>query len=446
MSPPSILLLEDDESVRLAVSRLLTSEGFQVLEARTLAEARNFLSRASLDLALADYCLPDGTGLDLVRYLRARVEPVPVILFTGFGTIDLAVKALKEGAEHFLTKPVELPALLILIRKAIHKRDLAAQRNGTPDLEATRNPFLGSGKLIEEVAFQAHRMKDSDQPLLLLGESGSGKGVLARWIHHHGRRSQCAFMDINCAGLSRDLLESELLGHEKGAFTGATLPKKGLFELCDGGTLFLDEVGDMEVPVQPKLLKVLEERRFRRLGGIQDLKTDFRLVAATHQDLESLVAARRFREDLFYRISALPLRIPPLRERPEDIPMIAAAILQEIAGRLGCREARLTPEAQSCLQDYAWPGNIREMRNHLERSLLFSETGEIRPEDLKLQAALGPMGGPLDEVLRRTEKAYIARVLLETGNHAAEAARRLGMSRSTFYEKIKTYGLVPAKG
>jgi DNA-binding NtrC family response regulator len=286
---------------------------------------------------------------------------------------------------------------------------------------------------------------ETESPVLILGETGSGKGVLASWLHRNGPRAGEAFVDLNCAGISRELLESELFGHEKGSFTGAASSKIGLLEVAHHGTVFLDEVGDMDPAVQAKLLKVLEEKRFRRVGEVEPRQVDIRLIAATHQDLPALVHRGRFREDLYYRLYVLPLRVPPLRERVEDIPLIAADMLRRLAGELGRSEVSLTPEAAEALCDYPWPGNVRELRNVLERALLRSEGPLIDSEDVTLEG--GPLAaGAVARVsgavrMEEVEREHIARILAEEGGHVDSAARRLGVPRSTLYKRIKRLGL-----
>jgi DNA-binding NtrC family response regulator len=281
---------------------------------------------------------------------------------------------------------------------------------------------------------------------VILGETGTGKGVLARWLHRNGPRSDEAFVEINCASLSREFLESEMFGHEKGSFTGAVTAKQGLLEVAHRGVAFLDEIGDMDQQVQPRLLKVLEEKRFRRLGEVRDRQVDVQLIAATHQDLAELVRQQRFRSDLYFRISGVPLRVPALRERPEDIPLLARALIDECAAELGRRGLHLTPEAERALEAYSWPGNVRELHNVLERAALLCSSTELRPSDLHFEMApsLTP-AVPLEEeewlTLAEVEKRHIVRVLEKCGGRVPDAARSLGVPRSTLYDRLKQLGL-----
>ncbi len=316
----SLLFVEDDPVARNAIMSFLIRKEYGVVAVGTCAEAEHAFSTGRPDLALLDYELPDGNALRLLPGLRD--SDVPVVILTGNGSIELAVRAIKDGAEHFLTKPVELSALLSVIQRTLdnqrnrHKQ-LATQTGGR---RAAPDPFVGTSAAIRALQEDALRVADADSAVLVTGETGSGKGVLARWLHDHGPRATEAFVDLNCAGLAKELLESDLFGHERGAFTGAASAKQGLLEIAHRGTVFLDEIGDVDAQVQPRLLKVLEERRFRRLGDVRDRMVDIRLIAATHHDLGQLAREKRFREDLYFRISTLPLRVPPLRERLEDLP------------------------------------------------------------------------------------------------------------------------------
>jgi len=334
----------------------------------------------------------------------------------------------------------------------ILERLIAARRERRRQLagKATRgreriDPFIGDSEGIRLLREQAERVLASDSPFLIFGETGTGKGILARWLHEHGPRSEEAFVDVNCAGLTREFLETELFGHEKGAYTGAVAPKTGLLEVADRGTVFLDEIGDVDPSVQPKLLKVLEEKRFRRLGGVQDRQVDIHLIAATHQDLSQLVEEKRFRGDLYYRISAIVLRLPPLRERTADILTLTRQFLDRFPASLGRGEVTLATDAIEALQAYPWPGNIRELRNVLERAVLLANRTTLRAEDLALVRRVAPASGTNDAhtdlTLEELERRHIAAVLSEESGRVESAARRLGIHRSSLYSKIKRYGL-----
>jgi DNA-binding NtrC family response regulator len=444
--PDTILVLDDEANIRLAVRTVLESHGFQVLEAERCEEAAIIFRRTRPEAVLLDYLLPDGDALDLMAKIRDVDADVPIILLTAHGSIDLAVRAVKQGAEYFFTKPVELPALMVVLERAIEnrrarRRELAGRSDGG---KKDVDPFLGTSSAIQSLRAQAQKLLQSDRPVLVLGETGSGKGVVARWLHRLGPRSKAAFVDVNCAALSRELLESELFGHAKGAFTGADSRKMGLLEVAHRGTLFLDEIGDVDQAVQPKLLTVIEEMRFRRLGEVRDLLVDVRIVAATHRDLADRVQRQLFRADLYFRISALPLRVPPLRERVVDIPILADHFMERISAELGRGEVELTPAAVTALQEYAWPGNIRELRNVLERALLLTDHARIEPHDLVFEASAPAQAGagtPGDTTLAELERKHILRILGEEGGNVPRAAQRLGVPRSTLYQRVKTYGI-----
>jgi len=442
-----ILLVDDEAGVRQAIRRYLEAQGFLVSEAADCRTAEEAFLGDRPDIAIVDYSLPDGNALELLPRLKSADSEFPVIILTGFGSIDLAVRAIKEGADHFLTKPVELKALAVILERLI-----AARRERRRQLagKATRgreriDPFIGDSEGIRLLREQAERVLASDSPFLIFGETGTGKGVLARWLHENGPRSEEAFVDVNCAGLTREFLETELFGHEKGAYTGAVAPKTGLLEVADRGTVFLDEIGDVDPSVQPKLLKVLEEKRFRRLGGVQDRQVDIHLIAATHQDLSQLVEEKRFRGDLYYRISAIVLGLPPLRERTADILTLTRQFLDRFPASLGRGEVTLATDAIEALQAYPWPGNIRELRNVLERAVLLANRTTLRAEDLALVRRVAPASGTNDAhtdlTLEELERRHIEAVLREESGRVESAARRLGIHRSSLYSKIKRYGL-----
>jgi transcriptional regulator with PAS, ATPase and Fis domain len=309
------------------------------------------------------------------------------------------------------------------------------------------DPFIGTSPAIRALADQARKILSTESPVLILGETGTGKGVLARWLHENSPRAEEAFVDLNCAGLTRELLETELFGHEKGAFTSATASKQGLFEVAHRGSIFLDEVGDVDLQIQPKLLKVLEEKRFRRLGDVRDRQVDVRLIAATHQDLGQLVREKRFRDDLYFRISTIPLSFPSLRERIEDIPTLAQYMLDKVSADLGRGELRLDQGCIQALQAYAWPGNIRELRNVIERAVLLSDQKNITLNDLHFDGH-AQVGAPfLDSslTLLELEKQHIERVLQEERGRVEKAAKRLGIPRSSLYQKIKKHQIPSSK-
>jgi DNA-binding NtrC family response regulator len=445
-----ILLVDDEAVIRFAVRDFLEGRGYAIDEADSCEAALALVRASRPDAAVVDYRLPDGTALDLLARVRAIDADLPVVVLTAHGSIDLAVRAIKEGAEQFLTKPVELASLLVVLERVLahartRQRHLADRSRGDRDVV---DPFVGDSPVIRQLAADAHRVLASDTPVLLRGETGTGKGVVARWLHRHGRRGEEAFVDLNCAGLSRDLLESELFGHEKGAFTGAVASKPGLLEIGHRGTVFLDEIGDTDLQVQAKLLKVLEEKRFRRLGDVRDRRVDIRLLAATHRDLRALVREERFRSDLYFRISTVVLVVPPLRERRQDVPVLARTMLDRLSADLQRGRVELTPDAVVALQGYAWPGNVRELRNVLERAILLSDKAVLDARDLRFDAPLAEPGsaGDGELTLREVERRHIERVLREEGGHVGRAARRLGIARSSLYDRMRSEGITGTGG
>jgi len=449
VSKTHILIVDDDSAIRFGVREYLSAVGHRVTEADSCASAHEAFRAGQPDLVLVDYVLPDGNAINLLKVLRALDKDVPVIVLTGHGSIDLAVQAIKEGAEYFLTKPLDMSSIQVVIERALEHRRHRRQVQGDQARRARRalNPFLGRTSGIRELEEQACRVAGSDVTVLILGETGAGKGVLAQWIHNAGPRAEEPWVDLNCAGLAKDLLESELFGYEKGAFTGAAARKTGLVEAAHRGTMFLDEVGDMDLSVQPKLLKVIEEQRFRRLGEVRERMVDVRFITATHQNLLQLAEAKQFRHDLLYRINVMTLTVPSLRDRREDIPILAADILRGLAGDMPGAQPALSPEAEQALVAYDWPGNVRELRNVLERAVLLSGKQQIRPDVLGLvprpAAAAAPVAGQSLHTLQLQE---ITRTLKEEGGHVERAAQRLGIPRSTLYQKIRKYGLASPDG
>ncbi|OQC36986.1 MAG: Transcriptional regulatory protein ZraR [Acidobacteria bacterium ADurb.Bin051] len=444
MSEPTVLLVEDDSAVRHGIAAYLRANGLAVDEAETCQQAMERFRAVIHDVVVADYSLPDGTSLDILPQVKKLAEATPFVILTAHGSIDLAVRAIKDGAEQFLTKPVESKALLVLVRRLLQQQRLRKRQEIVARTQpGLLDPFVGRSLQIRQLEERARLMLDWDSPLLILGETGSGKGVLARWIHANGPRREEAFVNLNCAGLTRELLESELFGHERGAFTGAVNPKPGLLEVGHRGIVFLDEIGDMDPAIQPKLLKALEEKTFRRLGDVRDRHVDIRLVASTNLDLEEAVRSKRFRDDLYYRISTLTLRIPSLRERPDDVLVLGRSILASVCGRIGRAVPDLTPDAEEVLRRYPWPGNIRELANVLERSMILIKGDTLDAAGLGLETAM-PAPPPEDGQLltmREMERQHVERVLARTGGNVTEAAEILGIARRTLYDRMKRLGL-----
>jgi DNA-binding NtrC family response regulator len=445
MRKNKILVLEDERDNRELLSRFLESKGFEVWPAENCSAGERIWNQQRLDAAVLDYSLPDGNSLKLLASWKIADPVIPVIMLTGHASIDVAVQAIKLGAEQFLTKPVDLTGLHILLQRVIEN-----QRNGAGKVVQREqqnrerlDPFLGNSPAIRKLAELSRKVLSTDSPVLITGETGTGKGILARWIHETGSRAGEPFVDLNCGGLSRELLDSELFGHEKGAFTGAVTAKPGLLELAHRGTVFLDEIGDLELQIQPRLLKVVEDHKFRRLGDVRDRRTDLRLIAATHHHLLKAVQENRFRSDLYFRISTIPLSTPPLRARVEDIALLADWVLSHMSLQFGERTNQISNAAMKALESYTWPGNIRELRNVLERAVLLSEGKPILTKDLLFiehpEMVREKREHPKN--LQQMERDYIEEILIQEDWKVEEASKILGIPRSSLYHKIKQLGL-----
>jgi len=440
-----ILLVEDDQELRYAYAAHLTAKGFLVEEAGDLASAQKSFGATRPDVAVLDFRLPDGNALELLPKLKELEPTVPIIVLTGFGSMELGVSLIKSGAEQCLAKPVEAAALLMIVHKLLEnsRNQQKTLANNTRRRRVVLNPFLGESPVIRRLAEAAAKVASSQSPVLIQGETGCGKGVLATWLHENGPRAEEPFVDLNCAGLTRDFLESELFGHEKGAFTGAVSVKPGLLEVGHRGTIFLDEIGDIDPNVQPKLLKVVEEKKFRRMGDVRDRFVDVRLIAATHQDLRHLIETKVFRSDLYFRISTVPLAIPPLRERQDDIPNIAKSLLGRICSDMARPAAQMSPKAVERLRSYYWPGNIRELRNVLERALLFTDRSVLEPGDLAFESSPERRTDNYkpEWTLEELERFHISIAFAAENQNVEMTARRLGIAKSTLYQKLKVLHL-----
>jgi DNA-binding NtrC family response regulator len=445
LSKNRILVIDVDPVIRSGICNFLLAHGHLIAEAPTMREAQQQVHKFRPDAAILDFSFPNGDALELLQRIKRMECDIPVIALVGHSSAEAAIRAVQEGVEQFLIKPVELSLL-----HAVLLRVLANQRRRRPPLASISNvkwefvdPFLGTSAAIRRLQELVRRVTSSESPILLQGETGSGKGVLANWIHRSGPRAEGPFLDLNCAGLSRELLESELFGHAKGAFTSALNAKQGLLEVANRGTVFLDEVGDIDLQIQPKLLKVLENRVFRRLGDVHDRRVDIRLIFATHRELLDLVRQQKFRSDLYFRVNIVPLRVPPLRERVEDIPMLARYFLDCLAQDCGRSDMTLEKSAIDTLQEYSWPGNIRELRNVLERAVLLSERSHLAVHHLQLQSptVIAHPQARATGTLKQVERAYIHLVLQDEGGSVERTARRLGIARSSLYNKLKRYNI-----
>ncbi len=439
-----VLIVDDDPTILAGLTALLEDD-WEVRSADTGRTAITTFAEFSPDVVLLDVHLPDTTGIELLHQLKMYSETAAVIMMSGKGTHDAVIESMKLGAETFLLKPFDyatLAATLEQVRRILStRRELVALRRS----EEGGERLAGVSTAVTQLNEILGRVARAASPVLVDGESGTGKGVMARLIHNRSSRARAPFVDLNCAGLSKELLESELFGHERGAFTSATNTKPGLFEIAGEGTLFLDEIGEMEPTVQARLLKALEEKRFRRVGGIRDLRADFRLVAATNRDLNAEVAAGRFRGDLYYRLNVVRLHMPPLRERMEDLPILIQEILRPLARDMGRPVPKVSANALKKLKGYPWPGNVRELRNVLERAMITMAGDEILSEDAVIEAPAiqgnASSGGPTEEweiqPLDDVVSSYIAAAVKATDGNVRKAARLLKISPSTLYAKMK---------
>jgi DNA-binding NtrC family response regulator len=446
----SILIVDDDESVREALRRVFRARDWDIAMAFDAVSCIEQYERDRPDVVVLDHGLPGLSGLQLLEVLRERDPDATVIMLTGHADIPIAVEAMRLGAENFLTKPADPAHLDAALERAFEKSDLRRQNRFYR--EQRDGPLApGADAAVQTAGLPALRrqialLAEGTAPVLLTGETGTGKGWVAQLLHAQSRRTRAPFVEVNCAGLTATFLDAELFGHEKGAFTDAKSQKPGLFEVANGGTLFLDEIGDLSPELQPKLLKVLESQRFRRLGGTREIVVDVRLVAATHHDLRTAVRAGRFRDDLFYRLAVFPLHLPPLRERGRGAVLaLAHHFLAELRRRLGRGPTAFSSDALAILLAHSWPGNIRELRNTIERVLLLArDEPEIRAEHLPAELrtsseAASRLSVELpdgDLSLALAERRHIARVLARLGGNRVHAARALGIARATLYKKL----------
>ncbi|HEX9818768.1 MAG TPA: sigma-54 dependent transcriptional regulator [Methylomirabilota bacterium] len=444
-----ILVTEDDARTRESLSRVMTRAGYRTLTAADGAEALVLLERETVDVVLTDLKMPGIDGISLLERLRARSPETIVIILTAFGTVDLAVEAMKKGAYDFLTKPINLDKVDLLLQHALEARRLVREnRELKLRLRETAGlkHLLGQSAAMQRLREIVQQVAATDAAALILGETGTGKELVAHGIHYGSARADRPFVKVSCAALPEGLLESELFGHERGAFTGARERRKGRFELAHGGTLFLDEVGDMSPPTQAKLLRVLQEQEFERVGGSQTVRIDVRLIAATNRDLEDLVAEGTFREDLYYRLNVVSIHVPSLRERAEDIPALTAHFLRMSADRWGKPVPEVTVDALALLCRYSWPGNVRELQHVAESMLVFSKGGPITAADLPPavrggERSVEPGARGSSASLRELERQAIARTLVATGGNKRKASEILGIGLKTLYRKIQEFGL-----
>ena len=453
---PDILLVEDKESLRRVLRMTLEAAGYSVTEAADARAAIDEIARVPHKIVLTDLRMPNGSGIDVLRAAKAADNEVPVILMTAYGSIDEAVQAMKDGAQDFLQKPVDSNHLLLLVERALEQSRLRNENLLLREEWSKRYGFpriIGESESIKRSVAETQRVAQTDATVLLLGESGTGKELFARAVHHLSNRRDKPFVAINCAAIPETLIENELFGHERGAFTGAGERRLGKFELAAGGTVFLDEIGELPLAVQGKLLRAIEEKAVDRIGGKSPIPVDVRVVAATNKDLRAAVEHGEFRGDLFFRLAVFPIDIPALRERGDDVVLLARHFAAQLGKELRGREARLSDSSITAISLHHWPGNVRELENSIERACILSDGSELEPHDLGLAtderadvAALGVnLSGSLSEaterVVRLVERQKIVEALTAHDGNKTRAAEALGVSYKTLLTKIKEYNL-----
>lgn len=450
--PKRILIVDDEPSIRMVLRAHLTRSGYDVTATENGAEAIAMLRNEDYHLVVSDLRMPVVGGMELLNHCNETYPGLPVILITAHGTVDSAVEAIKKGAQDYVTKPFDSDELMPIIEKALRTEEKG--RSNLHEDAAGRFKIIGQTARMHKIYAMIEKVARSPTTALITGESGTGKELVARALHEHSDRASAPFIQVNCGAIPESLFESELFGHEKGAFTGAVAAKPGKFELADGGTLFLDEVGELPKDMQVKLLRVLQDGQFERVGGVRSMSVDVRLVAATNRVLETEVKEGRFREDLFYRLNVIPIQIPPLRERADDIPLLVEHFIAKFNKRLNTEVEGVSPDALAALLAHTWPGNIRELENLIERSVLLTEDTVLTMGDLPglTPSNLGRVEAPPDaeemglkEYVRvyttKLERARIQRVLEEEDSNVTRASKKLGISRKSLQMKMKDYGL-----
>jgi two-component system, NtrC family, nitrogen regulation response regulator NtrX len=448
MASKRVLIVDDEENIGRSLRMILEREGYAVNVCRTVAEFRRHPDAQRADAYLLDMKLPDGSGIDILKTVKHNGATAPAIMISGHGTIADAVEATRAGAFDFLEKPLSRDRVLLALKNALEQSTLRQENERLRELVGAGSRMIGSSPVFLRVVEQATLASRSDARILIMGESGTGKELLAAHIHRESPFANGPFVKVNCAAIPSDLLESELFGHEKGAFTGAISTRKGKFELADGGTIFLDEVGDLHGASQAKLLRVLQEGEFHRVGGEAIIRVAVRVISATNRDLAGMVAQEKFREDLYYRLSVVPIRVPALRERPHDIRLLAEYFLEDFCSRNNFRPKKLEESMFGVLESYSWPGNARELRNVVERMAILTPgerlTRDAIPVEVRVQREAGPKS-TIQEARESAEREHILRALEESNWNVSGAARALGMERTNLHKRIRALGLARGK-
>jgi two-component system nitrogen regulation response regulator NtrX len=450
---PSILVVDDEPGVRSSLSGVLRDEGFDVEAAASGEECLDRAARSPYDVIVLDVWLPGVDGLVTLQRLRERKVDAQVVMISGHGNIESAVRAIKMGAFDFVEKPLSLEKTVLVVRNALRQRDLETENRALRARVDRQHIMVGESFAMRQLREQVETAAPTNGRVLIYGENGTGKELVARTVHQLSRRRNGPFIEVNCAAIPEELIESELFGHQKGAFTGAVADKPGRFEQANGGTIFLDEIADMSVKTQAKVLRVLQEQVMERVGGTQRIRVDVRILAATNKDLPAEIRAGRFREDLYFRLNVIPIFVPPLRDRQDDISLLAEHFMALMAAEYGRRPKRLAPEAVGRLRQYAWPGNVRELRNVIERLMIMVPGDTITAQDLAflgrddlidrtptVQPSL-----PLAEARERFERDYILQALAAEHGNISRTADLLGVERSNLYKKMKAFGIAPSR-
>ena len=438
----ALLIVDDEEGIRETLSGIFEDEGYNVTAVASGEEALGLLREQSPDLVLLDVWLSGMDGIQILQEIKKTSPDLPVVMISGHGNIELAVKATRMGAYEFLEKPLSLERVLLVARRALEKRTLEMENKALKEDLTRRWRLIGNSNKIQQLREQIELAARSSSRVVILGESGSGKELVAHILHEKSPRFDKPFVEMNCAAIPQELIESELFGHEKGSFTGAFERKKGKFELADEGTLFLDEVGDMSLSTQSKVLRIIETQEFQRVGGNKNIKVDVRIIAATNKDLKEEAKKGNFREDLLFRLNVIPIIVPPLRERKEDIPELVEYFLEYFAAEYGQKPQKITPDGLSMLQAYDWPGNIRELKNVIERFLIMNPSNNITAKNILIGESTRSdyfSFNTLREARDAFEKDFIARKLEENNWNISKTAEILDIERSNLHRKIKTY-------